>query len=100
MPADHPEAFEREMACTQDDWLRWLPPAIGAHSWRAENDSATVHIGDQGALHLTWRAAEPRTIALVRLPRLHVSFRFEGIGPQERAAFMQRFDLFLQRGGG
>jgi hypothetical protein len=36
----------------------------------------------------------------MRLPRLHVAFRFEGTAPTERLVFMRRFDLYLQRGGG
>ena len=99
MGADWPQAFEREMGCTEADWLRWLPAAIGAREWRCEPGLATVRIGE-GQLHLRWCAGEPRTIALVRLPRLHVSFRFEGVGDHERRAFMERFDLYLQRGGG
>ena len=39
-------------------------------------------------------------IALVRLPRLHVEFRFEGLEADQRFAFMKRFDLYMQRGGG
>ena len=99
MRAGWPEAFERELGCTEADWLRWLPAAIGAREWRSEPGLATVKIG-AGALHLRWRAGEPRTIALVRLPRLHVDFRFDHVPAGERIAFMERFDLYLQRGGG
>jgi len=99
MAADWPQAFEREMGCTEADWLRWLPAAIGAREWRCEPGLATVRIGE-GELLLRWCAGEPRTIALVRLPRLHVSFRFEGVEAQARRMFMERFDLYLQRGGG
>jgi hypothetical protein len=98
LPA-YPDAFEREMACTTADWLRWLPAAVGEQPWEAQSGCASVRIAG-GVLHLRWRAGEPRTIALVRLPRLHVSFRFEGVAPGERDAFMRRFDLYLQRGGG
>ena len=49
---------------------------------------------------LDWRTGEPRVIALVRLPRLHVAFRFEGLDADQRFAFMKRFDLYMQRGGG
>lgn len=99
MPSEYAPSFEREMACTQSEWLRWLPAAIGPHPWTSEADTAHVQIGD-GVLHLRWRPDQPRVIALVRLPRLHVSFRFEGVAAEERAAFMRRFDLYLQRGGG
>jgi len=39
-------------------------------------------------------------IALARIPRLLVSFRFAGVDETTRYLFMKRFDLFMQRGGG
>ena len=42
----------------------------------------------------------PRQIALIRLPRLAVSFKFAGVADEVRHAFMKRFDLYMQRGGG
>jgi hypothetical protein len=93
------ERFEREMACTEAEWLRWLPNAIGEHFWKLQSQSAGVRIGD-GALGLSWRVAEPRVIALISLPRLLVSFRFAGVDEAQRYRFMKRFDLYMQRGGG
>ena len=94
-----PERFVREMACSEADWLRWLPQAIGAQHWKLHAQSAGVRLGD-GALGLKWQVLAPRAIALVRLPRLQVEFRFGGVAPQARQAFLQRFDLYMQRGGG
>jgi hypothetical protein len=37
---------------------------------------------------------------LIRIPMLRVSFRFAGLDDAQRYAFMTRFDLYLQRGGG
>jgi hypothetical protein len=34
------------------------------------------------------------------MPVLKVSFRFAGVADAERHAFMKRFDLYMQRGGG
>lgn len=99
MQSVYPERFEREMGCTEDEWLRWLPDAIGDHYWKLQIHSAGVRIGD-GALGLTWRSVEPRVIALMRIPRLLVSFRFAGLDEAQRDAFMKRFDLYMQRGGG
>ena len=99
MQAYYEERFEREMSCTEEDWLRWLPQAIGDHFWKLQAHSAGVRIGD-GALGLKWQVGEPRVIALVRLPRLLVQFRFAGVQEAQRQAFMQRFDLYMQRGGG
>jgi hypothetical protein len=60
-----------------------------------------VHVQfSAGSLRIEWRQAPPRAIGLVRLPRLHVSFAFDGVGDAPRAAFMKRFDLYTHRGGG
>jgi hypothetical protein len=99
MQSAYAQAFEREMGCTAADWLRWLPAAIGDHEWHLGPEGATVALG-AGQLSLAWRAGDPRVIALVRLPRLHVSFRFRDVPAGERLAFMKRFDLYMQRGGG
>jgi hypothetical protein len=99
MQSSYPERFERDMACTEADWLRWLPDAIGAHHWKLQTGTAGVRIGD-GALGLKWQIAEPRGIALMRMPRLIVSFRFAGLDDAQRYTFMKRFDLYMLRGGG
>jgi hypothetical protein len=87
------------MGCTEAEWLRWLPNAIGEHHWKLQTNAAGVRIGD-GALGLKWQVAQPRVIALVQMPRLLVSFRFAGLDEARRYAFMKRFDLYMQRGGG
>lgn len=99
MQAYYEERFEREMGCTEAEWLRWLPDAIGDHFWKQQTGSAGVRIGD-GALGLKWEVMPPRVIALVQMPRMKVSFRFAGVDEATRQAFMKRFDLYMQRGGG
>ncbi len=96
---EYPESFERDMACQEVDWLRWLSGAIGDNFFKLHPGRAGVRLGD-GALGLRWQVAEPRVIGLVRLPRLLVQFRFGGVSDADRQAFMARFDLFMQRGGG
>lgn len=100
MQADYDEAFEREMGCTEAEWLGWLPAAIGEHPWQRQGTTAQVEFVGGGTLNLAWRSAAPRVIALMRIPRLLVSFRFAGLGDEQRHAFMKRFDLYMQRGGG
>jgi hypothetical protein len=99
MQSFYPERFEREMGCTEADWLRVLPEAIGDNFWKLQASAAGVRIGD-GALGLTWSVGEPRTIASVRLPRLLVSFRFAGLDEAQRYAFMKHFDLYMLKWGG
>jgi hypothetical protein len=99
MQSFYPERLERDMGCTEADWLRWLPGALGDLHWKLQPGTAGVRIGD-GALGLKWRVVAPRVIGLVRMPRLLVSFRFAGVDEPQRHAFMKRFDLYMQRGGG
>ena len=99
MQAEYAERFEREMGCTEAEWLRWLPNAIGDHFYKMQESSAGVRIGD-GALGLKWQVLDDRVIALARMPRMQVSFRFAGVDDATRNAFMKRFDLYMQRGGG
>lgn len=99
MQSHYSECFEREMGCTEAEWLGWLPGAVAQAALRLEPGRAQVALG-AGCLHLRWQPLPPRRIALVQLPRLFVSFRFEGVGPAQRQAFMRHFDLYMQRGGG
>ena len=99
MQAFYSELFEREMGCTEAEWLMWLPRAIGDRHWKLQAKSAGVRIGD-GALGLKWQVAAPRVIGLVSIPVLQVSFRFAGLDEARRYIFMKRFDLYMQRGGG
>ncbi len=99
MQAFYAERFDREMACTEADWLRWLPAAVGDRHWKLQTGTAGVRI-DDGALGLKWQAAAPRVIGLVHMPVLKVSFRFAGVDDAQRYTFMKRFDLYMQRGGG
>lgn len=94
-----PPDFERDYGCTEADWLRWLPGAVGAHTLHLAAGAAQVEI-DGGRLRLRWTALPPRRIALVHLPRLLVGFGFDAVGDDARLRFMRHFDLFMQRGGG
>lgn len=96
--------FTREMGCTVQEWQKWLDAALKDHVWQCEGTQARVQIsnGAQGGgmLHLQWQVLPHRCIALLSIPCLQVSYRFEGVSDQARTQFMQRLDLFMQRGGG
>ncbi len=99
MQAHYPESFDREMGCTAAELLQWLPGAVQGRSVKAAEGQATVAI-DAGQLMLVWHTLPPRQIALMRIPRLAVSFRFNGVDEAPRQGFMRYFDLYTQRGGG
>lgn len=100
MQAYYPASFDREMGCTPREWLMWLPAAVSPGPMVLGDGRADVAVAAGGHLHLSWQELPPRVIALVRMPRLAVQFRFEAVGEAERQAFMRRFDLYMQRGGG
>ena len=99
MQSSYAEEFQRDMGCTEAEWLKWLPIAVAPCAWTRDGASARVVIGS-GALFLNWQVLPPRVIALLRLQRLAVSFVFEGVEEVARQRFMKRFDLTMQRGGG
>jgi hypothetical protein len=99
MQSSYAETFEREMGCTEAEWLGWLPAAVGACPWQHDGSSAHVNIG-HGGLQLRWQTMPLRVIALMRMPVLRVNFAFNGLNAEQRYAFMKRFDLYMQRGGG
>jgi hypothetical protein len=100
MQTRYPPRFEREMGCTEAEWLGWLPGACGARSVDLAGDAtAQVSIGE-GVLDLNWSPLPDRQIALMRLPRLSVNFSFTAVDEADRERFMRYFDLFMQRGGG
>jgi len=100
-----PEAFEREMGCSEFEWLGWLPIAVAPNrlslsEQRASVCRASIAGDDAPFLDLQWEVLPARRIALLEISRLAVSFRFQGLDAQARADFMRRFDLTMQRGGG
>ena len=99
MQSDFPERFERDMGCSEAEWVGWMPRALGAHEWARDGNRITVRLGS-GSLQLTWEPLPERRIALLRMQRLLVRYSFEGVDAEQRRAFMKPFDLCLQRGGG
>jgi hypothetical protein len=99
MQAHYPPSFDREMGCTEAELLQWLPGASNERPVVVRLRQAVVALGE-GQLLLTWQTLPPRQIALLRMPRLAVSFRFSGVDDAQRQSFMRYFDLYTQRGGG
>jgi hypothetical protein len=99
MQSSYAEQFDRDMGCTEAEWLGWLPAAMGDCPWQCTGSTAHASI-DKGTLSLRWQVMPPRVIALLRMPVLRVSFVMQGLDADQRYTFMKRFDLHMQRGGG
>jgi hypothetical protein len=99
---DIPPGFEREHGCTEADWLRDLPGAVGRHRLLlCGPGEAEVALETGGTLSLHWQPLPERRIALIRLPRMQVRYTFSGgVSADARGRFMRLFDLHMRRGGG
>ena len=100
-----PEAFDREMGCSESEWLGWLPNAVAPNrlslsEGRASVCRASIAADDAPFLDLQWKVLPARRIALLEISRLHVSFQVQGLDAKARDVFMRRVDLTMQRGGG
>ena len=92
-------AIDREMGCTREEFVRWLPGATRHAPMQMNADKAVVHAGE-ATIEISFTQAPPRKIALVSMPVLKVSFRFSGAGADAFREFMAYFDLYTKRGGG
>ena len=100
MQAHYPVAFAREMGLTASEFVRCLPEAFEPLAVTWPTAQAAVITMASGSATIQWRPLEARVIALIALPRVHVSFDFAGVDEGERQRVMKRFDLVMLRGGG
>ena len=93
------DTIEKEMAITHDDFRRLFARAFvdedytidGNHYlMEAEGRCLKIDVGEQRV----------RKVALLELPATTVLFEFSGYAADQRQAFLDRFDLAFQRGGG
>lgn len=75
----------------------------GGHA-AAANDriSESVADGDKGVAEIAFHALPPRRVGggLLELPQARVTIKFGDVGTAEADAFLRRFDIAFQRGGG
>ena len=92
----------RQMGCTVDELLYWLPAATNEKVFQVskKSDGALISFVEDG-IELQVSVGIPRKIALLVIPVLHVTFEFgSNWSKLDTDAFMKRFDLYTQRGGG
>lgn len=94
-----PFEFSWDMSISRGEFERCLPAAVGHVSYVTSGD-VFAYCADGRAWRITLEPLPDRVIALLRLPRHRVSFRFEGYDDAARAAWLERFQRHFQRGGG
>lgn len=92
-------SFTREMGLTHAEFYRSLPPAIAHRAYSVEDDRVLIEF-DERTVIIELGPQRYRSIASLRLPYAQVRFTFLGFSPGERQDFMDRFELYFQRGGG
>lgn len=87
------------MAYSHRDFWRTLQRAIDGVPYEINGNIATI--GDECRQVLIELGEEgEREIALLRIPKTNVRFRFTGYAQPDVQAFMERFDLYFRKGGG
>lgn len=97
------QRLDREMGCTEADFLRWLPGATrhaAIESTLVDGQTLYRIAVDSGTVEILLQPAPPRRIAALALPVLKVSFRFLGLDARQRTSFIEYFDHYTRRGGG
>jgi hypothetical protein len=89
----------RRMALNRTEFLRSFPAAAGSLPWRIEGSRILVEDAPR-LLEISLSPQSPRSMGALVLPQTDVSLRFEGFTTEAVDAFLRRFDLAFQRGGG
>ena len=89
----------REMSITHKDFFRLLPRAVnGVPVTRRDNQA---HIATEaGRVKITLAPESIRKLGLMEFPVTGITIEFNGFSAAEQAAFLSRFDLAYQKGGG
>ena len=95
--------YSREMGCTPEDLVRWLPQALGAiypHASLVMNGNVLLSAVNP-QLEMIGISRPVRKIALLQIPVLELKLYFsENWTPGECDEALKRFDLYTRRGGG
>ena len=89
----------REMSITHKEFLRLLPLAVQGASVNRRDNLLTVKTAS-GRLTITLAPQTTRKLGLLEFPVTTVTMEFHDFNPSDQAAFLKRFDLAYQRGGG
>jgi hypothetical protein len=95
--------FVREMGCTPEDLVRWLPQALGDLYLNSTVvlDGRILLSAQNPQLQIEGSSKPSRKIALLDIPVLDLRLKFaENWTAIKCDAALKRFDLYTRRGGG
>jgi hypothetical protein len=91
--------FSRDMGIAHSELLRALPGAIGHRRYTVHQGLITIK-DRYGEVELRLCPQRERALGALRLPSTPVVFTFTGHTWEQLQAFMDRFELYIRRGGG
>ena len=92
-------SLTREMSISHREFFRLLPRAAGGAPVSRRGDQAEINTSS-GVVRIMLAPETIRKLALMEFPVTEVTIEFNGFSASERAAFLARFDLAYQKGGG
>lgn len=103
MPGSEIFVVRREMGCTPEDLLRWLPEALGDLYPQTSLmvDDQKLLAGEPQRISLRGATLKSRKIALLLIPVLELEIVFDtSFSAEHIQSILYRFDLYTRRGGG
>lgn len=92
-------SLTREMSISHREFFRLLPRAAGGAPVSRRGDQAEINTG-RGVVRIMLAPETIRKLATMEFPVTEVTIEFNGLRAAEQAAFLSRFDLAYQKGGG
>ena len=89
----------REMSITHKDFFRLLPRAVNGAPVTRQGNQADIATG-AGRVKITLAPETTKKLGMMEFPVTRVSIELSDFTPAGQAAFLARFDLAYQRGGG
>ena len=90
---------EKEMGMTHADFFRSFPNVLQGEQFSIKGDQVSI-ISESGTWTIELGPESTRNIALLSLPRITVTLRFEHYKEADRRSALERFDRAFQRAGG
>ena len=87
------------MSITHKEFFRLLPRAVNNAVLARQGNNVDITTS-AGLVKITLSPETVRKLAIMEFPVTEVTIEFSGFSASERAAFLARFDLAYQKGGG
>ncbi len=92
-------SLTREMSITHKEFFRLLPKAVESAPV-SHRDDAVVITTRTGRVRVTLAPETTRKLAMLEFPVTEITLEFTGFTAAARQAFLARFNLAFQKGGG